>query len=107
MSDFDSQIENLTDRDGNPIESIQQAMSMSQEAMDFFTSLKNLQYNRDGDAVSSNARNELTTLIENPAMLNNFSKQLPGSDPSIFENMRFLNIKTGSNPSILEHAEAH
>ena len=45
--------------------------------MDFFTSLKNLQYNRDGDAVSSNARNELTTLIENPAMLNNFSKQLP------------------------------
>mgnify|MGYP003676415348 CR=1 FL=1 len=29
MSDFDSQIENLTDRDGNPIESIQQAMSMS------------------------------------------------------------------------------
>jgi len=89
MADFDSQIENLTDRNGNPIESVQQAMSMSQEAMDFFGSLKNLQYNRDGDAVSSDARKELTTLIENPALLNNFSKQLP-VDQTVFPNAEGL-----------------
>ncbi len=77
MSDFDSQLENLTDRDGNPIESVQQGMSMSQEAMDFYKSLKNLQYNRDGDPAASNARNELTSLIENPTKLDAFSKQLP------------------------------
>jgi len=89
MADFDSQIENLTDRDGKPIENIQQAMSMSQEAMDFFASLKNLQYNRDGDAVSSDARKELTTLMENPALLNNFSKQLP-VDQTVFPNAEGL-----------------
>ena len=62
MADFDSQIENLVDRDGKPINSVQRGMSMAQEAKDFYNSMKNLQYNRDGDPSASNARNELTNL---------------------------------------------
>jgi len=77
MADFDSQIENLVDRDGKPINSVQRGMSMAQEAKDFYNSMKNLQYNRDGDPSASNARNELTNLLENPSKLDAFSKGLP------------------------------
>lgn len=77
MADFDSQIENLVDRDGKPIDSVQRGMSMAQEAKDFYNSMKNLQYNRDGDPSASNARNELTNLLENPSQLDAFSKGLP------------------------------
>ena len=77
MADFDSQIENLMDRDGKPIDSVQRGMSMAQEAKDFYNSMKNLQYNRDGDPSASNARNELTNLLENPSELDAFSKGLP------------------------------
>jgi len=77
MADFDSQIENLVDRDGKPINSVQRGMSMAQEAKDFYASLYSLQYNRDGKPAASNARNELTNLLENPAKLDAFSKGLP------------------------------
>tara|TARA_R110000803_G_scaffold132932_3_gene200118 strand:- start:6967 stop:8937 length:1971 start_codon:yes stop_codon:yes gene_type:complete len=89
ISEFDNQIENLTDRNGNPINTIHQGRVMAQEAINFHNSLKGFQYNRNGDAVSSKARESLTQLILNPSTLNNFSKQLP-VDMTVHPNMEGL-----------------
>jgi hypothetical protein len=89
INDFDNQIENLTDRDGNPINTVHQGRVMAQEAINFHNSLKGFQYNRNGDAVSSKARESLTNLILNPSTLNNFSKQLP-VDMTVHPNMEGL-----------------
>lgn len=72
-----SQLDTMVDRNGQPITSITDGMTLAGEAVSFYNDLKGYQYNRDGDSIAGEARDFVSNLIQEPDQLASFSKNLP------------------------------